>query len=91
MKETYCVMTKVTYTKTGKVTYKPQAKEVKHLTEENYHDMTCKDALQWFRRLGGSETAQRTYTSKGYKIFKLISTSPDKETKVIREFNFEVN
>jgi N-acetyl-anhydromuramyl-L-alanine amidase AmpD len=45
--------------------------------------------ISFFRRLGGSESVQRAYTCYGYKVDKLTSTSPDKQTKVIREFNFK--
>ena len=44
--------------------------------------------MSWFRRLGGSETAQRSYTCYGYVIYKLTSSSPDRQTKSVREFNF---
>lgn len=50
--------------------------------------ITGKDTLQWFRRWGGSETAQRSYTYQGYKVTRLISTSPAKDKKIVREFKF---
>ncbi len=53
-----------------------------------YKNITDEKTLQWFRRLGGRETASRNYTSRGYNITKLISTSPDRSIKVIREFEF---
>jgi hypothetical protein len=53
-----------------------------------YNNITNVDTLKWFRRLGGSETAKKNYTSKGYMITKLTSTSPDRTIKVVREFNF---
>ena len=62
--------------------------EVKTIDKEQYDNITNVETLKWFRRLGGSETARKNYTSKGYIVTKLVSTSPDKSTKVIREFNF---
>lgn len=86
---TYCSMKTTKYERTGKATFKPYETEEKAITEEQYNNITNDDTLRWFRRLGGSETAQRCYTSKGYVVFKLISTSPCKTEKVIREFNFK--
>lgn len=51
-----------------------------------YDNMTNKDTLKFFRRLGGSETAQRTYTCNGYLITRLLSKSPDRSIKVERLF-----
>jgi hypothetical protein len=62
--------------------------ETKEIDMRQYNNITNDDTLKWFRRLGGSETATRNYTSRGYNVTKLISTSPDKSIKVIREFNF---
>ena len=53
-----------------------------------YNNITNVDTLKWFRRLGGSETAKKNYTSRGYIITRLTSTSPDRTIKVVREFNF---
>lgn len=50
--------------------------------------LTNKDTLKWFRNLGGSETATKEYTSRGYNITKLVSTSPNKQERTIRTFNF---
>jgi len=63
--------------------------EVSEITETQYNNITSDDTLKWFRRLGGTETATRGYTERGYNVVKLISTSPDKETRVIREFSFK--
>lgn len=63
--------------------------ETKTIDKKQYDNITNKDTLKWFRRLGGSETAKKSYTSRGYNVTKLISTSPDKSIKVIREFNFD--
>ena len=69
-----------------KTTYKVISKEVETITEWQHHLCTCNETLKWFRRLGGKETVQRNYTNK---VVKLISTSPDKQTKIVREFSLE--
>ena len=51
--------------------------------------LTNKETLKWFRNLGGSETATKEYTSRGYNITKLVSTSPNKQERTIRTFNFD--
>lgn len=63
--------------------------ETKTIDKKQYDNITNVDTLKWFRRLGGSETATKNYTSRGYNVVKLISKSPDKSIEVIREFNFD--
>ena len=71
-----------------KTTYRVESKEVKEVTERQHYLTTNDDTVKWFRRLGGSESVQRGYTKQGYKVTKLVSTSPDKQNKVIREYKF---
>ena len=72
-----------------KTTYLTESKEVTTITDKEYHLITNDDTVKWFRRLGGSESLQRAYTCAGYKVYKLTSTSPDKQNKTIREFKFK--
>ena len=58
------------------------------INEKQYNNITSDDTLKWFRSLGGTETAQRCYTSAGYKVYKLTSISPDRQQKNIREFEY---
>lgn len=58
------------------------------IDEKQYNNITSNDTLKWFRRLGGTETVQRCYTSAGYKVYKLTSTSPNRQQKNIREFEY---
>ena len=62
--------------------------ETREITETEHRTITNEDTCKWFRRLGGSETAQREYTCNGYKVTKLTSCSPDKQIKRVREFTF---
>jgi hypothetical protein len=72
--------------RTGKVTYKTNETEVKEITEKEYKGI--EDSIKFFRRLGGIETVERSYTCRGYNMTKLTSTSPCRETKIVRKFEF---
>lgn len=71
-----------------KTTYIQGSQEKRIVTERQYNLTTKDDTLKWFRRLGGSETAQRSYTCYGYKVYKLTSLSPDRQIKKVREYKF---
>jgi hypothetical protein len=71
-----------------KTTYLNESVEVKTITDKEYDLITSNDTVKFFRRLGGSESLQRGYTCAGYKVYKLTSTSPDKQNRTIREFKF---
>ncbi len=70
--------TKTVYTETENTT--------KDITEDQYNNYLS--SLPFFRRLGGSETMQKNYTSQGYRMTKLTSKSPNKAIKVVRIFSF---
>jgi hypothetical protein len=74
-----------------KTTYYIRSEETREITEKEFFNMTNADTLKFFRRLGGSESAIFGYTCTGYKVTKLTSTSPDKQTKIVRTFNFTYN
>lgn len=44
------------------------------------------DVVKFFRNLGGTETVQTAYTKAGYIPTRIISTSPGKDQRTIREF-----
>lgn len=81
--------TRLTKNPDTKTTYIQVEKETKEVTEREHY--LYFDSVKWFRRLGGSESITNSYTCSGYVGTKLVSTSPDKQTKVIREFNFKSN
>ncbi len=63
------------------------SKEIATINEERY-----KTILEWspmMRRLGGSETLKRTYTSAGDKVYEIVSKSPDRTLKTVRNFKFD--
>tara|TARA_R110000803_G_scaffold7715_1_gene24839 strand:+ start:482 stop:751 length:270 start_codon:yes stop_codon:yes gene_type:complete len=71
-----------------KTTYILESEEIENITTEQYVRISGDDTLKYFRRMGGSETAVKGYTCRGYLTTILTSTSPDKETKIIRTFKF---
>ena len=56
----------------------------KTITEEIYDNMTSKEAIKFFRELGGTEKVTR----KGGRVTRLVSTSPSREFRKIRTFIF---
>lgn len=60
--------------------------ETENITEEQYNNII--ESASFFRRLGGSCYQPKAYTCRGYKVYKDVLTSPDKQTKTIREFTF---
>ena len=86
-------MYKITLTQTTfelkagtKTAYKQTEHTTKEIDEQHYKNII--ESCPFFRRLGGSETITRAYTSKGYVPVKLTSISPDRQTKIVREFKF---
>lgn len=72
-----------------KTTYLVDSKETMEVTQEQHDLTTNDDTCKWFRRLGGSETKQMGYTFLGYVCTKLTSVSPDRQTKIVREYSFK--
>jgi len=72
-----------------KTSYILESTENETVTREQHRYITSDETCKWFRRLGGSETAVRGYTCDGYKVVKLTSTSPNRQIKKVREFDFK--
>lgn len=70
-----------------KTTYTTVENKVEVISEIQYNNYIS--SIPFFRRLGGSESTIKAYTCAGYKVQKLTSKSPDKQSKVIREFSFK--
>jgi hypothetical protein len=70
--------TKKTYILDDKYTYE--------ITKEQYNNII--NSASFFRKLGGTVTQQRGYTCNGYNVTKDTATSPDRNSKTIRKFNF---
>ena len=71
---------------------KPNTKTVWQLVKQEFSEVSeefCRNvenSAPFFRRLGGSETIERGYTYLGYRMVKCTSTSPDKQTRIVREY-----
>jgi hypothetical protein len=74
--------------KTGKVTYKTVEETVTEVTAQQHRQATSAETVKFFKRLGGSEHITRAYTCGGYLPVKVISTSPDRESRTVREYTF---
>ena len=59
-------------------------KVIKTITEEVYNNMTSKEAIKFFKGLGGTEKVTR----KGGRVTRLVSTSPSGDLRTIRTFEF---
>lgn len=86
----YCVMTEVRLVKNPntKTTYIEEERTTETIDEQKYRRIVSNETLRFFRRLGGTETAERNYTCRGYNVVKLTSTSPDRSKKIVRTFKF---
>lgn len=62
--------------------------ETKTISKLFYNNLIDERAIRFFRNLGGIETVQRNYTKMGYLPVRILSTSPNRETRIIR--NFEI-
>lgn len=60
-----------------------------YINEVHYYNATCKDTVNFFKRLGGKEYIKRADTKFGRKVVKNISTSPSGELKTIRHYDFD--
>lgn len=55
--------------------------------EDWHRRVTHRDTLRFFRSLGGSEYAVRSYTSVGYIVTRLVSTNPSRTVRKVRRFD----
>ena len=72
-----------------KTTYITKSIDFEDVAEQMYRNATAVDTIRFFKRLGGKEKIERAYTSRGYNVVKLTSTSPDGQMRTIREYNFD--
>lgn len=74
-----------------KTAYKLIEEDTQVITNEQHELTTKPETLKYFRRLGGTETAQKGYTVGGYKVTKLTSKNTDKTLKIVRTYKFTKN
>lgn len=59
------------------------------ITREQYERTTNTETIKFFRRFGGREQVEKSWNYLGYTPVKIISTSPDKENRVIYEYEID--
>lgn len=62
--------------------------KIKEISREFYRNATEEQTIKFFRKLGGIETVQKNYTKWGFLPVRILSTSPNRERRTIREFDF---
>ena len=60
--------------------------DTQDITEQQYKN--CVKASPFFRRIGGSETVTKNYTKAGFLVVRIVSKSPDRKNKTVRDFDF---
>ena len=83
--ENFAVLTMETQEKQGSKWITTEI-ESKTISKEFYNNITDERAIRFFRNLGGIETVQRNYTKMGYIPVRILSTSPDRQRRIIRTF-----
>lgn len=54
--------------------------------EDVHRKITDDETLKWFRRIGGSEYAERSDTPVGYIVTRLVSSDPSRTIRRVRTF-----
>lgn len=78
-------LTKETYKKEGRKNF---PKKYSEITTEEYEKIFSSTNF-FIEILGGTERVYKSYTIAGYIPTRLVSVSPNKETKVIRKISIE--
>lgn len=86
----YATMTTETQEKNGSkwVTVNIETKEI---SKQFYYNIIDPQAIRFMRNLGGIETVQKNYTCFGYIPVRILSTSPNRQTRIIRTFKFDLD
>lgn len=88
--DTYATMTRETQEKQSSKWVTTNT-ETRKITREFYRNYTDPQAIKFMRNLGGIETVQKNYTCYGYIPVRILSTSPDRETRIITTFKFDLD
>lgn len=83
----YAKMTLTTQEKNGS-RWETVETEAREISREFYRNATDEKSIKFFRSLGGIETVQKNYTKWGFLPVRILSTSPDRQQRIIREFDF---
>jgi len=79
-------LTRIEYDKQGSK-WIPVLTTNKIVTEEYVNNIIM--AKKFFSGLGGYERHEKDYTSYGFRVVRVISIRPDKQKKVVYEFDFD--
>ena len=79
-----CVTTRYEKKAGTKTVWNKVSENNEMVSENNVNNVV--GSCKFFRRLGGSETVTRSYTSEGYVATTNISTSPNKKNRTIRKW-----
>ena len=77
--------TTTNYIKNGSKWIK-QDKRTENVTEDYYTNYV--DAKSLFKVIGARETHKKDYTCKGYIVTEVQSISPDRQSKICTQFDF---
>ena len=86
----YAIMTIETQEKQGSK-WATVETETKEISREFYRNIVDPQAIRFMRNLGGIETIQKNYTCFGYLPVRILSTSPSRQTRIIRSFKFDLD
>jgi hypothetical protein len=78
------ILLKTTHQEKTGTTWKTTTTEETKIDFIHYSNIV--NAIPFFKNLGGTETVTRSYTKYGLIPIKIISTSPGREQRTIREF-----
>ena len=83
------ILKKEEYRKEGRKNFSknPSETTTRKITVEEYDNIFS--SIDFFKSLGGNERIYKNYTLAGYIPTKLVSISPDKEIKIIRNISIE--
>lgn len=80
--------TRTEYTKVGSK-WKLKDKKKYLMSEKQYNNFTDNRWARHMRFLGGYEKADKNYTARGYRVVRNTSISPDRDTKIVTQFDFD--
>ena len=83
--ENFAILTMETQEKVNSKWFTVES-EQKTISKSFYNNLVDERAIRFFRNLGGIETVQRNYTKMGYIPVRILSTSPNRQTRIIRSF-----
>ena len=68
---------------------KPEKVETSEVNENFYNNFTSAETSMFFRNLGGYEKRVYNYTSRGYRVVRVVSINPGRTVKKETSFSFE--